>query len=385
MDYLRSLSLTGMPSIPNQPQFPLSGNTPSPQPPLTPTEVLPLSFDLETLLLNAEPLPSPLQDPFRIDMDPLSQGNAAPVYRFESDDPPAPAIPVDAPKNFQPAKQSVETALGTTEFKIDTKADNFEVNKPVALQTEHRLNKPVLDLKSSFLNSTTAIESQFKARVEGHEEQPGVFNAEKPADLQGQLGIKQKFSGEIAGFKYEADAFAQQGLSSHDLENGQRPDLKMGASSSLGYRLGAATNMQLKASTNGDGKHTTQASLDYKQGVIKSSVFAGQEFGPDTLQKAGARIDIGNDTLQSYMSGEIQSTGKETLKAGMNVKFKYLKLGTEAGLSASDKGMDQPLLRQTLGFEHGGFSLNASVDPLSFSSGSEAPKFQVGFGFKTTF
>ena len=158
---------------------------------------------------------------------------------------------------------------------------------------------------------------------------------------------------------------------------------KRHSEASMGYKLSSAADMQLKGVSNGEGKAETLATLNYKQGVAKGAVFAGQMFSPtETIDKIGARIDMGGDALQSYVSGELQSNGHETLKTGLNLKFDHLKLGAEAGLTHTAQGTQQPHLRQTVSFERNGFALDASVDPLSFSS---TPNYQVGFRFKKTF
>jgi hypothetical protein len=405
-----------MPSIPAQPQPPGSVN-PSQSSAATPPPVVvaPISFDLQSLLREADATPNPLTQNLSVDIQHISEGKAQPNYRLVALDlDPEPSAPVTPPKegpqHFKPVQKALNSFLGTTEFKLDTKEDDINPNKPVAFQTEHKLNANMLEFKGAHLQSTTSFESNFKARLEGTESEAGVFNTEKPADLQGKLGVKQKFSGQMMGFKYEADAFAQQGVAAKDFDMGALAPVNMGASAALGYTLGDA-NMQVKASTTGEGKQQTQATLGYKlsgdanmqlktssnsegkaealatlnytKGGAKGSVFAGQEFNPaQTIDKVGARLDMGGDTIQSYVSGEMRSSGQETLKTGLTMKFAHLKLGTEAGLTGTDQRFNQPHLRQTVGFERNGFALDASVDPLSFSS---EPNFQVGLRFKKTF
>lgn len=410
-----------MPSISSQPQPPISINQPTS--PLavsgnTPPTPPPISFDLAAAMRNAETAPNPLlQNNFNLDIKGLSVGKAQPNYQLTSLDldfgPAASALPPtqtkEGPQHLKPAQHTLNSFMGTTEFKIDTKEDDIKPNKPVAFQTQHKIDAPVLELKSTHLQSTTSFESDFKARVEGSESEPGVFITEKPVDLQGKVGVKQKFSGQAMGLKYEANAFAQQNLAAKDLEMGELAPVTMGASASLGYSLGDAdmqvktsttgekqntqatvgyklgktVNMQLKGSSASDGKSEALATLNYKQGIAKSSVFAGQEFtATNTVDKIGARIDMGGDSLQSYISAEVRSSGKETLKTGLTMKFDHLKLSTEAGLTGTEQRFDQPHLRQTIGFEHKGLSFDASVDPLSFSS---TPNYQVGLRFKATF
>lgn len=367
------------------------------------------------MIANTEAAPNPLWQSLNFDIQEISAGKAQPHYRLESldldFDPPAALPPAtkEGPQHFKSTQHTLNSALGTTEFKLDTKEDDLNPNKPVAFQTEHKLNASVLDLKSTYLQSITSFESNFKARLEGTESEPGVFKSEQPADMQGKVGVKQKFSGQMLGVKYEADAFAQQGVAAKDLELGDLPHLSKGASASLGYALGGAemqikasttdekqntqatlgyklgkvANVQLKATSSHDDKAETLATFNYTQGIAKGSVFAGQEFNAsNTVDKVGARFDMGGEHLQSYLSGEVRSSGKETLKTGLTLKLDHLKLTTEAGLSGTGQRFDQPHLRQTIGFEHKGLSVNASVDPLSFSSG---PNVQLGLRFKKNF
>lgn len=395
-----------MPSISSQTQPPVhsSSNTSTPSS-TSPVPVTTLPTDAASFSL-AESLSLDYAN---------SRGNAQPNYRLSALDldldPPANIdLPKEGPQHFKPAQHSLNNPWGTTEFKLDTKEDDLNPNKPVAFQTEHKINANVLELKGTYIESTTSFESNLKARLEGTESQAGVFNTEKPADLEGKVSVKQKFSGQVMGIKYEADAFAQQGVAAKDLDMGELAPVNMGAAASLAYALGDA-DLKVKASTTGEGKQQTQASmgykfssathmqlkaasmsegkaealatLNYKQGITKGSVFAGQEFNPDqTTDKIGARIDMGGERLQSYMSGEVRSSGQETLKTGLTMKFDHLKLGTEAGLTGTDQRFDKPHLRQTIGFEYKGLALDASVDPLSFSS---EPNYQVGLRFKKTF
>lgn len=407
-----------MPSISSQPQ-----SLPPTNPPIPPatnaenvsSSIAPSTFDLKSIMLNAEAAAHPLSQSLSFDIQNLSMGKAQANYQLASleldFDPPISALPAakEEPQHFKPTQHALNSFLGTTEFKLDTKEDDLTPNKPVAFQTEHKINAPVLDLKSTFLQSTTSFESNFKARLEGTESEPGVFNTEKPADMQGKIGVKQKFSGQMLGLKYEADAFASQSVAAKDLELGELAPVSKGASAALGYSLGHA-DMQIKASTTGekqqtqatvgyafgkianvqlkgtsahDGKAEALATFNYKQGITKGSVFAGQEFDTvNTVDKMGVRLDLGGDHLQSYISGELRSSGKETLKTGLSLKFDHLKLSTEAGFTGTDQRFNQMHLRQTVGFEHKGLSLNASVDPLSFSS---TPNFQLGLRFKKSF
>ncbi len=157
---------------------------------------------------------------------------------------------------------------------------------------------------------------------------------------------------------------------------GQTLTPELGASAHLDYGVGPAT-FAIEGNTHSSGAHKARANVGIQHGIAKVSAFAAQNFGTQNLQTTGARLDLNAGNVSTYVSGELQSQ-RAHLKTGISLKWDRLKMGTEAALQETQHFH----LKQSVGYEHKGLSVNASVNPLSFSN---TPDYQVGIGFKATF
>lgn len=240
---------------------------------------------------------------------------------------------------------------------------------PVRLKAESKLDERFAGFSSGNHRGELKLEGNFKASIDGTGQGPSAVFGDEPAALEGQLGLRQSFSGDLGRLKYQSQLFARQNIS--PLFQGQTlPEQDYGLSAGFSYSSGA-TSFGLDAAGTALGADLLTSRFEYRRGDTALSLSAGQErpVTGEAFSKYGAQLKLLNQDffggdLGGYVGGELRSLGEESLKAGLSYSSGRTRLGSELVSTGAASSFKQPLLSHSLAYQLGnGWDLKLGARP----------------------
>ncbi|HEY9842876.1 MAG: hypothetical protein ACAI44_14660 [Candidatus Sericytochromatia bacterium] len=271
---------------------------------------------------------------------------------------------VETADKATPGSFSLDTELVKTKIALETsKAET--PGKPARIKAESTLDERLASFKNGRHHGELKVDGLFKASAEGIATDESTVFTSAPKPLEGQLGLRQSFGGELGKLKYQSELFGQQNLSPL-LQGQELPDYDLGASTRISYSTGPAT-LGLDARSDALGSDSLTSKLDYKRGDAALSLILGQEnpANGQAFEKYAAQLKLGGKgPLSGFLGGELRSVGSESLKAGLSYAHGRTHFSSEAASTGSENRFAVPALTHSLAYQLGsGWDLKLAARP----------------------